>query len=72
MQSRRLKGGSDMDAGTKKRLKRELAKARKRKKYLSQERESTTDLGARLQWGGRIYAVDVEIESLLHRLTQEG
>lgn len=60
-----------MDAETKRRLETELAVARVEKKRCA-ESAFTSRPG---DWEfslGRLYALDAEIESLLHRLAQEG
>ena len=60
-----------MDAETKRRLKKALIKARGTRKAC--EAETVTDSPEeKAYWQGRIMALDVEIESLLHRLAQEG
>ena len=61
-----------MDTESKKRLKRELAKAMGKRKACEKELGGALAWGVYAYWLGRMAATDVEIESLLHRLAQEG
>ena len=61
-----------MDSESAKRLKKELAKARGTRKALEAELAETKDNNRIAHLSGRIFALYAEIESLLHRLTQEG
>ena len=60
-----------MDAETKRRLKKELLKARGTRNMLEAKMLMSEDGNRIAHLSGRIYAMDAEIESLLHRLAQE-